>query len=330
MAIKKVAPGRWLIDFRDSDGKRYRKQIDGSKKYVEQVEAKLKKEREDDILFPERRTLKVSYGELADRYWALHGKELPGRSAKSMWQVMKDKFGAVKMKDLSSSKLQQFYNELSQKYQSSTCNRYFAVLGAVIAFGIKHDLWNGKNPCMAVNKKPEDNTREVFWSQKDLDKLFEHCSQPVQQIILFALHSGMRRKEIFALDWSHVDMELGVVYVLKSKTHRKRIVPMSEHLKALLQQLGPKATGKVFSLQLSAFESAFRRARAKVGLQGKTFHDLRHTFATTFRIHNGSMSNLQGILGHSSARMTNRYAHFSPEYLREVIACMNDKPLARE
>ncbi|MBR2505076.1 MAG: tyrosine-type recombinase/integrase, partial [Elusimicrobiaceae bacterium] len=53
------------------------------------------------------------------------------------------------------------------------------------------------------------------------------------------------------------------------------------------------------------------------------FHDLRHTFATMFRVRNGSMSNLQGILGHSTTRMTNRYAHFSPEYLREVISCMN-------
>ena len=314
----------YLVDFRDSEGKRCRKKIHGTKKYAEEVKARLMKEREDDILFPERRTLKATYGQLADAYWELHGKELPGRSAKSMWKMLKDRFGNVKMKYLTSTKLQQFYNELAQTHKHSTCNRYFAVLGAVIEYGIKHDLWHGKNPCIVVTKKPEDNNREAYWGNDKLTQLFQYCkNKQVQQIVRFALHSGMRRREIFDLDWSNVDMGLGVVYILQSKTRNKRIVPMSEHLKALLREIGPKQSGKVFTMKVSAFESAFKRAKDKAGLKGLTFHDLRHTFATTFRVHNGSMSNLQGILGHTTPRMTNRYAHFSPEYLKEVIACMN-------
>lgn len=314
----------YLIDFRDSEGKRWRKKVLGTKKYAEEVATRLQKEKEDDIFFPERRTLKVTYGQLADAYWKLHGKGLPGRSARSMWKICKEKFGNVKMKQLTSTKLQQFYNELAETHEISTCNRYFAVLGAIIEFGIKHDLWNGKNPCVSVTKKPEDNAREVFWSMDDLTKVLQRCkNRQVRQICLFALHSGMRRKEIFALDWKDVDMGLGVVYVLNSKTHKKRIVPMSDKLKALLQEIGPKPSGKVFSLKVSALESSFFRAVEKEGLKGQTFHDLRHTFATMFRVRNGSMSNLQGILGHSTTRMTNRYAHFSPEYLREVISCMN-------
>ncbi len=324
-SVKEIERSKvYLIDFRDSEGNRFRKKIHGTKKYAEEVKARLMKEREDDILFPERRTLKATYGQLADAYWKLHGKGLPGRSAKSMWKMLKDRFGNVKMKYLTSIKLQQFYNELAETRKSSTCNRYFAVLGAVIEFGIKHDLWHGKNPCIAVSKKPENNAREVYWKDNDLKRVLQRCkNQKVRQVCLFALHSGMRRKEIFALEWEDVDMELGVVYVLNSKTHQKRVVPMSNKLKTLLQEIGPKSSGKVFALTISALESAFFRAVEKEGLKGQTFHDLRHTFATTFRVHNGSMSNLQGILGHTTPRMTNRYAHFSPEYLKEVIDCMN-------
>ena len=330
--VKEIEKGKvYLIDFRDSEGKRWRKKIHGTKKYAVEVATRLMKEKEDDVFFPERRTLKVTYGQLADAYWQLHGKELPGRSAKSMWKICKDKFGNVKMKDLTSTKLQQFYNELLTKggiknkgLKSSTCNRYFAVLGAVIEYGIKHDLWHGKNPCVVVTKKPEDNARDVYWKNDDLTRVLQRCkNKQVRQVCLFALHSGMRRKEIFALEWEDVDMELGFIYVLNSKTHKKRVVPMSNNLKALLQEIGPKSSGKVFTLTISALESAFFRAVEKEGLKGQTFHDLRHTFATIFRVHNGSMSNLQGILGHTTPRMTNRYAHFSPEYLKEVIACMN-------
>ena len=330
--VKEIEKGKvYLIDFRDSEGKRWRKKIHGTKKYAVEVATRLMKEKEDDVFFPERRTLKVTYGQLADAYWELHGKELPGRSAKSMWKICKDKFGNVKMKDLTSTKLQQFYNELLTKggiknkgLKSSTCNRYFAVLGAVIEYGIKHDLWNGKNPCVVVTKKPEDNNREAYWGNDKLTQLFQYCkNKQAQQIVRFALHSGMRRREVFDLDWSNVDMGLGVIYILQSKTRQKRIVPMSDNLKALLLEIGPKKSGKVFTMKVSAFESAFKRAKDKAGLKGLTFHDLRHTFATTFRVHNGSMSNLQGILGHTTPRMTNRYAHLSPEYLKEVIACMN-------
>ena len=322
--VKPIEKGKlYLVDFRDSEGRRWRKKIHGTKKYAEAVKARLIKDREDDILFPERRTLKATYKQLADAYWQLHGKELPGRSAKSMWKMLVGKFGNVKMKQLTSTKLQQFYNELAETHKISTCNRYFAVLGAVIEFGIKHDLWNGKNPCIVVSKKPEDNVREVCWTNDDLTKLFQHCKKQVQQIVRFALHSGMRRREMFDLDWCNVDMELGVIYVLQSKTRKKRIVPMSEHLKALLVEIGVKKSGKVFTMTVSGFDSAFKRAKAKAGIKGLTLHTCRHNFATAFRMHNGSISNLQGILGHSTTRMTNRYAHYSPEYLREVIACMN-------
>ena len=331
MHLKELIKSKlYLVDWRDSRGRRWRKKVHGTKKYAEAIMARLMKEKEDDIFFPERRTLKVTYGELADQYWKLHGKELPGRSAYSMWKMLKDKFGNVNMKDLTSVKLQEFYNELltggvdgKKGLKSSTCNRYFAVLGAVIELGIKHNLWNGKNPCVAVSKKPEDNAREVCWSNDDLEKLFQHCKQEVQQIVRFALHSGMRRKEIFDLDWVNVDMDLGIIYILKSKTRKKRVVPMSDHLKALLQEIGPKQSGKVFTITVSAFDSAFKRAKTRAGIKGLTLHTCRHNFASAFRMHNGSISNLQGILGHTTPRMTNRYAHLSPEYLKEVIACMN-------
>lgn len=324
MKVKEIEKSKvYLIDFRDSEGKRWRKKIYGTKKYAEEVKTRLIKEKEDDILFPERRTLKATYGDLGNAYWQLHGKGLSGRSAKSMWKMLMDKFANTKMKHLTSTKLQLFYNELAETHKISTCNRYFAVLGAVIEFGIKHDLWNGKNPCIAVTKKPEDNVREVCWNNDDLTKLFQHCKLEIQQIVRFALHSGMRRREMFDLDWCNVDMDLGVIYVLQSKTRKKRIVPMSEHLKALLVEIGVKQSGKVFHMTVSGFDSAFKRAKKKAGIKGLTLHTCRHNFATAFRMHNGSISNLQGILGHSSTRMTNRYAHYSPKYLQEVIACMN-------
>ncbi|WP_442919916.1 tyrosine-type recombinase/integrase [Methylobacillus sp.] len=54
--------------------------------------------------------------------------------------------------------------------------------------------------------------------------------------------------------------------------------------------------------------------------EGQLTHVLRHTFASLFMMNGGNTTslNLQRILGHSSIMMTMRYAHLSPEHLRDA------------
>ena len=52
---------------------------------------------------------------------------------------------------------------------------------------------------------------------------------------------------------------------------------------------------------------------------GQCAHILRHTFASQFVMNGGNILTLQKTLGHSSLQMTMRYAHLSPDHLKEVI-----------
>ncbi|HNG51824.1 MAG TPA: tyrosine-type recombinase/integrase, partial [Nitrospira sp.] len=49
------------------------------------------------------------------------------------------------------------------------------------------------------------------------------------------------------------------------------------------------------------------------------FHDLRHTFATRLAQAGVDLYKVQRLLGHKTAAMTQRYAHHSPESLREGV-----------
>jgi site-specific recombinase XerD len=53
--------------------------------------------------------------------------------------------------------------------------------------------------------------------------------------------------------------------------------------------------------------------------RGQCTHVLRHTFASHFMMNGGNILALKEILGHTSLNMTMRYAHLSPEYLKDAV-----------
>jgi integrase len=63
----------------------------------------------------------------------------------------------------------------------------------------------------------------------------------------------------------------------------------------------------------------FRRATGAAGIDDLHFHDLRHTFASRLVARRFDLYRVQTLLGHKTARMTQRYAHLSPEGLREAV-----------
>ena len=63
-----------------------------------------------------------------------------------------------------------------------------------------------------------------------------------------------------------------------------------------------------------------RSACGRVGLEGVTFHTLRHTFASWLVMEGVRLFEVSQLLRHASIQMTERYAHLAPNHLHVPVA----------
>ncbi|MFM0217787.1 integrase [Paraburkholderia caledonica] len=169
-------------------------------------------------------------------------------------------------------------------------------------------------------------------------------------IIWLAVETAMRRGEIAAMQWEHVDLKRRVAHLPATKNGSARDVPLSSRAVALLQSLrdaankldekydaGEKAEiRRVFDIRSDAITRAFERAVTRARklyvdecnaarqrpdakfLTDLRFHDLRHE-ATSRLASIFPMHELTKITGHRDPRMLMRYYHPRAEDLAKRL-----------
>jgi len=149
-------------------------------------------------------------------------------------------------------------------------------------------------------------------------------------ILELALQTGLRRAEICSLCMDDVQLStrttVGHVRVRKGKGGKERSVTMNDAAEgALKAYLACRArdTGhrEVFlNNRLKPCTPAiisviFRRYMEQAGIDGASFHSLRHTFATHSLKMGTNIIVVQEALGHKSITTTRKYLHFLEEMM---------------
>ena len=211
-----------------------------------------------------------------------------------------------------------------QKRSPATVNRHLSALSKIFSLAEDAGLIES-NPCKRVRKFQLDNQRMRVLSADEEVRLFSELegNELVTQIVLTALHTGMRRGEIFNLKWSDVDLDRGLIQVRVSKSNKQRLVPMNETVRLLLGSIvrtsefvfpSPKTNNR-----LNQIKTSFRKAVTRAALEDFRFHDLRHTAASRMAEAGASPFTLMKILGHSDIRMTSRYTHATDSAIRRAV-----------
>ncbi len=228
---------------------------------------------------------------------------------------------------------QQFLNTPTKdgsKRSLATVNNHLRVLSKILSLAVDAELIPS-NPCFRVRKFRPNNRRLRVLSIKEEGRLFGQLKENhlLKRIVLVALHTGLRRGEIFNLQWADVDFSRNRLIVRKTKTSTERFVPMNTTVRKLLFAIhqtegyvfpSPRTGGKLFDLKKS-----FRKAVDDAGIKNFRFHDLRHTFATRLSDNGVDVVVLQRILGHSDVRTTMIYTHAADEAMHIAVGKLNRK-----
>lgn len=250
---------------------------------------------------------------------------------KQITGVLCEFFAGKTLKDIKKSDVEKFKRvrlesetRYERKRSPATVNRELAVLSAVLTLAVDDELIPS-NPCRKVRPLRMDNQRSRYLTHDEEERLMAALEgqEWLKNVVTMAVHTGMRRGEIFKLKWFDVDFSRGVIHVRDTKTAKDRDVPMSGAVREMLERQ-PKTSGHVFPSpktggQLVDIKRPFGLACEAAQVKGFRFHDLRHTAATRMADAGINVVVIAEILGHGDIRTTKRYSHAMDEAKREAV-----------
>lgn len=275
-----------------------------------------------------------------------------------------DAFGDYLLKDISPMLIEKWRtNRINSGTQSATVNRDIVILKAALSKAVEWELISD-HPLKKLKQFKVDSLGKIrFLYQDEEDRLLQalelreeelkqrrdngnqwkkdrgrDCLIDLRQfvyadymtpMVLISLNTGLRRGELFSLEWSDINFE-GAILTIKgsrAKSGKTRHVPLnatvlqtlkdwldSSHQEGLV--FSNARTGNSFGHVKRAWASILEKAK----IENFRWHDMRHHFASKLVMAGVDLNTVRELLGHSDINMTLRYAHLAPEHKANAVA----------
>lgn len=222
--------------------------------------------------------------------------------------------------------------------QPGTVKNTLAALSTMFVWGMRKKLAT-HNPCKGV-ERPICEPAIDFLTREEVARLLAVAAESsmLQHVaIALAVHTGLRKGELFGLRWQDIDIDTRRLTVARSyagtpKSGKARHLRLPVELVPLLRQwrdeCPPSPSGLVLPHGITASKMicidalcGLPRLMRLAGIRRllRPWHTLRHTFASHYMMSGGNILALQKILGHADLRITMLYAHLAPDFLADEM-----------
>jgi integrase len=218
-------------------------------------------------------------------------------------------FGRAPVRTLTSAAIEDWLHALA--LSPTSFNNFRSRLRALFAYGVRRNYLDSDPVAVIDPVKEVDRPPEIF-TIDGLSAVLAQAGREILPTLAVGAFAGLRTAELLRLSWSEVDLVRGFVEVTanKSKTARRRLIPIADNLLAWLRPYAGRS-GKVYPSRAQKYHTTCRQISSAVGLRWPK-NGLRHSYASYHLARHQNAPELSLHLGHTSPHMV--FAHY-----REVV-----------
>jgi len=224
---------------------------------------------------------------------------------------------------------------------NATINRNIAILSYFFNWCIKKGYYKHLNP-FSMQKLKEHNYREVMLSTNQIEEMFtaaQSIDDKFYTAVSILLLTGMRRGELFSLEWSEVNFNTRFIILsqYKTKGRKRRAIPISPALAEILKGLPQSGYLVMGDYTVNIMAKHWNRMLCQISFPvindgtKLRIHDLRHVYSQSLLNSGVSLEDIQSLLGHQDFSTTQRrYAQFArPDLLEKGSMIDNVIPIRK-
>lgn len=207
----------------------------------------------------------------------------------------------------------------------NTINTHLRVMTAIVNYAISPYKIIAENPFKYVPRKKTEHKKIAVFTDDEMNILFANVKEKYRTMIAIAYYTGCRLGEVLAITWNDIDFAAGTLTINKQinrvgtrksgikppkSSNGYRTIPIPPVLCEILTAYKNECkTPYLFPQRHNAYISGIIQKYVK----GKTFHDLRHTYATKLLANGIDIKTVASLLGDNVNTVINVYIHYTDD-----------------
>ena len=211
--------------------------------------------------------------------------------------------------------------------KAKTINNHLSVLRSLLETARRHGV---------IDRVPDFRWMKVqeadfdFLTFEESEALIAAADPEWRPMIQLALRTGLRLGELLGLQWGDLQGQRLTVRrsyvrgeISTTKTHKSRTIPLaSDVVLPSRDRLFVFGNADGTPLEKGCTKWPLWRACDAAGVRRISWHVLRHTFASQLAMRGVSLAVVRELMGHTTIKMTLRYAHLAPGWHEDAVATL--------